>query len=172
MKANQFNEFECSNENYSTKMSDYYFKHENTMLYVSSKKSNELLFIILDVINIQEVLTLFKCLINNVDLIFRQYYTISELNQIFKNDMKSTFHIVNNEISIELSYEIQTETQKIDVKNESRTKYTRLEKNQKNQIFFNLNNCIPNSQNEVICTNFFSSSYLTNLNISKCLTFN
>ena len=71
--------------------SEYKIRKERTMLIVSRKKTNELLFTILDVCELEEAIPLVKCLLNsNVD-VFNHYYLIADLKKKFKNKQKSKF---------------------------------------------------------------------------------
>ena len=91
MKANQFNEFECSNKNFSTKMSDYNFRQVSNILYVSYKVTNKIVFTILDVTDLNNTFSYVKCLIKSSSTEFRKYYSVSELKSLFKDVEKSQF---------------------------------------------------------------------------------
>lgn len=72
-------------------LSEYKIRKERTMLYVSKRKTDELLFTILDVCELEVAMPLVKCLLNsNVD-VFNHYYSIDDLKKKFKDEKKSKF---------------------------------------------------------------------------------
>ena len=100
MTTNYLNESDFKVEKKSNKMSEYKFRLESEILYVSRKLTNEPVFAIIDVINLSKLLSLVKCLINSNCLEFRYDYTIDELNKLFHEQQKSNFHKVkNNEVN-------------------------------------------------------------------------
>lgn len=91
MKTEELNVINLLEKNQSKKISNYKFRNEYSMLYVLNKFTNQLVFIILDVTDLNKAMSLAKCLLNYNDISRRLYYSIQELKQLFKDQKKSLF---------------------------------------------------------------------------------